>query len=63
MYQVAETDYKARALTNSHYYIHPEEIMAENFRLLLMKAALFNPMPPVKYPLVLDALAEILKNN
>jgi hypothetical protein len=60
-YKTAETDYKLRAQVNSTYYIHPEEIMAENFRLLLMKAAKTNPMPAIKYPDVLERLTQILK--
>lgn len=61
LYKVAETDYKIKAQVNSSYYIHPEEIMAENFRLLLMKTAMINPMPPIKYPGVLEKLVLVLK--
>lgn len=60
-YKVSETDYKAKAEANSSYYIHPEEIMAENFRLLLMKEAKTNPMPAIKYPEILEKLTQILK--
>lgn len=54
MYKTSETDYKDQALTNSHYYIHPEEIMAENFRLLLTNS-------PAKHSKVLENLKEFLK--
>lgn len=54
MFTTAETDYVKRVRANSHYTIHPEEIMAENFRLLLMQQA---GLPAsIKYP---DALIEL----
>jgi hypothetical protein len=62
LYKVADTNYKLKALVNSHYYIHPEEIMAENFRLLILKAANINPLPPIQYPAVLEKLQSFLSN-
>lgn len=61
LYKAAETDYKVRVSANSHYYIHPEEIMAENFRLLLSLAAGVNPPPAIKYQEPINALSDLLK--
>jgi hypothetical protein len=61
LYKTSETDYKLRAQVNSSYYIHPEEIMAENFRLLIMRATNASPMPPIKFPEILDKLVQVLK--
>ncbi len=61
MYKTSETNYKERVMANSHYYIHPEEIMAENFRLLLLTYTKNEIKPKITYPLALDRLLSFLR--
>lgn len=61
MFKVAETNYKELVLANTHYYIHPEEIMAEDFKLLLLQNTPDISKPSVKYQAVLDSLQDFLR--
>ena len=61
MYKTAETNYKEAVRANSHYYIHPEEIMAENFKLLLLHNTKTIPTPMIKYPDAVNELRDLLR--
>ncbi len=63
LYKVSETNYKEVVKANSHYYIHPEEILAEDFKLLLLLNTPDIQVPAVKYPAVLNDLKEVLKRR
>ena len=62
MFKVSETNYKDIVSANSHYYIHPEEILAEDFKLLLLQNSPDVVIPKVKYQAVIDNLFAFLKN-
>lgn len=61
LYKVSETNYKEIVQANSHYYIHPEEILAEDFKLLLLQNTPDVQVPVVKYPAVLEQLKNHLR--
>jgi hypothetical protein len=61
MFKVSETNYKDIVSANSHYYIHPEEILAEDFKLLLLQNTTDAATPKVKYQAVLDNLLAFFK--
>lgn len=61
MYKTNETNFKDVVMANSHYYIHPEEIMAENFRLLFLSQTQDWPKPAIKYPKAVNQLLFYLK--
>ena len=59
-FKVADTNYKEVVKANTHYYIHPEEIMAEDFKLLLLQNTKDEKAPTVRYQEVIDQLKELL---
>jgi len=63
LYKVSETNYKEVVKANSHYYIHPEEILAEDFKLLLLQNTPDIQVPAVKYPAVLELLKQELQDH
>lgn len=62
MFKTSETNYKEMVMANTHYYIHPEEIMAENFKLLLLQNTEGETIPPIKYQQPLNDLKKLLQN-
>jgi hypothetical protein len=57
---IQETDYVARTGINTGYIIHPEEIIADNFALLVLKYSGY--AETAKRPEVLERLATTLQN-
>lgn len=60
-YKVIETDYKNKAEVNTHYYIHPEEIMAENFRLMIALHLGLATSKEIQNPSVIERLMTFLR--
>jgi hypothetical protein len=58
IHAVPSTDYHAKAAINTAYAIHPEEVLADNFALLLTRRT--GSGEPAEHPEILDALEEVL---
>lgn len=61
LWDASKSDYPTKARINTNYIIHPEEILADNFALLLLRRT--PGWVDVPQPKVLDSLASLLSGQ